>query len=73
MSCTVTETVRKHDHHGGKDHGGGSNRNPAIAVLLLVALVYPFRCVFTSVCSLLIENLANIPLYLPYRLPLITG
>ena len=35
--------VSLQDHHGGKDHGGGSKRNPIYAVLLLVACIYPFR------------------------------
>ena len=45
MICTETETVREPDHHGGKDRGGQSKRNPVLAVMLLVACKYPFRCV----------------------------
>ena len=52
MLCTQIMTVREPDHHGGKDHGGGSKRNPVLGVLLLVACIYPFRCVVrTSVHS----------------------
>ena len=39
MLCTETETVREPDHHGGKDRGGQSKRNPVLAVMLLVAPV----------------------------------
>ena len=69
MLCTETETVRKPDHHGGKDHGGGSKRNPVLGVMLLVACIYPFRCVVrTSVHSEI--RALNIPFYLRpvYRL-----
>ena len=45
MICTETRTVRKQDHHGGKDHGGRDQRSPVFTGLLLVALLYPFRCV----------------------------
>jgi hypothetical protein len=69
MLCTETETVREPDHHGGKDRGGQSKRNPVLAVMLLVACKYPFRCVVrTSVHSEL--RALNIPFYLRpvYRL-----
>ena len=69
MNCTETETVREPDHHGGKDRGGQSKRNPVLAVMLLVACKYPFRCVVrTSVHSEL--RALNIPFYLRpvYRL-----
>ena len=45
MICTETRTVRKQDRHGGKDHGGRDQRSPVFTGLLLVALLYPFRCV----------------------------
>ena len=52
MLCTETVTVREPDYHGGKGHGGGDKRSPVIGVLLLVACIYPFRCVVrTSVHS----------------------
>ena len=70
MLCTETETVRKPGHHdGGEDHGGGSKRNPVLGVILLVACIYPFRCVVrTSVHSEI--RALNIPFYLRpvYRL-----
>ena len=56
MICTETETVRKPDHHGGKDHGGGVERSPVVSVMLLVALVYSSRCVVRAPCLLFIEN-----------------
>ena len=62
-------TVREPDHHGGKDHGGREKRTPLFTVLLLVACIYPFRCVVrTSVHSEL--RALNIPFYLRpvYRL-----
>ena len=43
MLLTETVTLREPGHHGGKDHGGGSKRNPVRAGLLLVVCIYPFR------------------------------
>ena len=46
MAYTETRTVRIQDHHGGsKDHGGKVERSPVFTGLLLVAMLYPFRCV----------------------------
>ena len=39
MLCTETVAVRAQDHHGGKDHGGGSRRIPVFALLILVVIV----------------------------------
>ena len=67
MLCTETVTVREPDYHGGKGHGGGDKRSPVIGVLLLVACIYPFRCVVrTSVHS--VKRTLLLPFYLPSRL-----
>ena len=56
MLCTETVTVREPDYHGGKGHGGGDKRSPVIGVLLLVACIYPFRCVVRTSVHSVIEN-----------------
>ena len=72
MLCTQTVTLREPDHHGGRDHGGGNKRNPVLGVMLLVACIYPFRCVVrTSVHSL--KRTLFIPFYVPSRLPPLTA
>ena len=52
MACSIMETAREPDHHEGKDHGGGLQRgpaSPAIAVMLVAALVCPlFRPVIPN-------------------------
>ena len=68
MLCTETVTVREPDYHGGKGHGGGDKRSPVIGVLLLVACIYPFRCVVRTSVHSVIENPA-FTFLLPSRLP----